>query len=207
LGIVLRRLPVTESSLVVTWLTREHGKVKTLAKGARRAKSPFQGKLDLFYEDELVWLRSRRSELHLLHDCFLVTPHAGVRGSVGQLAAASYVAELVELAVGAEDAQPSIYRLVGETLVQCAERAEAVRLLWFELQLLRLSGWERRWADATGTSKVLGALAEMNAAGASRVRLSAEQVATGREVLAGIWDAELGRTPRSRKLLWQEVRR
>ena len=97
-GIVLRRLTVTESSLIVTWYTREFGKLKTLAKGARRSKGPFQGKIDLFYRDEIVFLRSRRSDLHLLHDCFLEEAHAGLRRSVESLTAASYVCELVDLA-------------------------------------------------------------------------------------------------------------
>ena len=192
---------------MVTWFTREHGKVKTLAKGARRPKGPFQGKLDLFYEDELVWLRSRRSELHLLHDCFLVEPHAGLRRSVPQLTVASYVCELVEAAVGAEDANPVIYGLLQEMLGRSAGRAEAVVLIWFELQLLRLSGWARRWEDATATSSVLRALAKTTGDGASRVRLSAEQLAAGREVLWRIWDEELGRPVRSRKSLVQEVSR
>src|SRR5436309_11535227 len=74
-AIVLRVRPVTESSLIVTWFTREFGKLKTMAKGARRPKSPFRGKIDLFYRDEIIFLRSRRSDLHLLHDCFLEAGH------------------------------------------------------------------------------------------------------------------------------------
>jgi DNA repair protein RecO (recombination protein O) len=74
-AIVLRVHPVTESSLIVTWFTRECGKLKTMAKGARRPKSPFRGKIDLFYYDEILFLRSKRSDLHLLHDCFLENPH------------------------------------------------------------------------------------------------------------------------------------
>ena len=51
-AIVLRVQPVTESSLLVLWFTREFGKLKTLAKGARRPKSPMRGRLDLFYQDQ-----------------------------------------------------------------------------------------------------------------------------------------------------------
>ena len=97
-GIVLRRQSVTESSLIVTWYTREFGKLKTLAKGARRPKGPFQGKIDLFYRDEIVFLPAKRSDLHLLHDCFLEEPHARLRKTVESLTAASYASELVELA-------------------------------------------------------------------------------------------------------------
>src|SRR5258706_432091 len=47
-GIALRVYPLTETSLIIRWLTREIGRISTVAKGARRAKSPFRGKLDLF---------------------------------------------------------------------------------------------------------------------------------------------------------------
>ena len=58
-----------------------------MAKGARRIKGPFQGKIDLFYRDEIVFLRSKRSDLHLLHDCFLEEAHAVLRQSVESLTA------------------------------------------------------------------------------------------------------------------------
>ena len=111
-GIVLRRQSVTESSLIVTWYTREFGKLKTLAKGARRPKGPFQGKIDLFYRDEIVFLPSKRSDLHLLHDCFLEQPHARLRQTVESLTAASYASELVELATEREDPNARIYELL-----------------------------------------------------------------------------------------------
>jgi len=43
-GLVLRVYPLTETSLIVRWLTRELGRISTVAKGARRPKSPFRGK-------------------------------------------------------------------------------------------------------------------------------------------------------------------
>ena len=42
-GLVLRTRPLTETSLIVLWLTREAGRLATVAKGARRPKSPFRG--------------------------------------------------------------------------------------------------------------------------------------------------------------------
>src|SRR6266436_2492972 len=130
-GIVLRRQPVTESSLLVTWYTREFGKLKTLAKGARRPKGPFQGKIDLFYRDEIVFLPSKRSDLHLLHDCFLESPHARLRQSVASLTAASYVCELVELATEREDPNAAIYELLVVILELLEKRSDGVPLIWF----------------------------------------------------------------------------
>ena len=50
-GVILRIRPLTESSLIVQWLTPESGRLATVAKGARRPKSAFLGKL-LFEDDK-----------------------------------------------------------------------------------------------------------------------------------------------------------
>src|SRR6266446_2182358 len=200
-GIVLRRQPVTESSLLVTWYTREFGKLKTLAKGARRPKGPFQGKIDLFYRDEIVFLRSKRSDLHLLHDCFLEEPHVGLRKSVDSLTAASYACELVELATEREDPNTTIYDLLAVTLEALERRRDGVLLIWFEMRLLTAAGWGPKWEVETSVSRVLRSLAVTSLEGIKRVRLSAEQVTTGRQAIWRFWDHHLGRAPRTRRFL------
>ena len=199
-AIVLRTQPVTESSLIVTWFTREFGKLKTMAKGARRPKSPVRGKIDLFYVDEIVFLRSRRSDLHLLHDCYLENPHVKLRESVHKLAAASYACELVEIATEPEDASPKIFELLREVLDVLERRSDDALLIWFELQLLAAAGWKPKWSASGNTSKLLGSLATTSLAGAQRVRLSEAQVVEARQMVARFWDAYIGKVPRSQKL-------
>jgi len=200
-GIVLRRQPVTESSLIVTWYTREFGKLKTMAKGARRPKGPFQGKIDLFYRDEILFLPSRRSDLHLLHDCFLEDPHALLRKSVASLATASYVCELVELATEREDPNGKIYDLLALILDALEGTYDEVLLIWFELQLLSAAGWRPKWDAKTGVDRVLRSLGEKSLEGAQRVRLTAKQVEEGRRAVWRFWDMELGQAPRTRGFL------
>ena len=65
-GLILRTRPLTETSLIIHWLTPTFGRLATVAKGARRPKSPFLGRLDLFYEADFSFSRSRRSDLHIL---------------------------------------------------------------------------------------------------------------------------------------------
>ena len=67
-GIIIRLTKLTETSLIVHWCTKQDGLVKTVAKGARRPKSLFAGKLDLFFHGELSWVRSRKGELHTLRE-------------------------------------------------------------------------------------------------------------------------------------------
>jgi DNA repair protein RecO (recombination protein O) len=206
-GIVLRLQPVTESSLILTWFTREAGKLKTMAKGARRPKSLFRGKLDLFYRDEIVFLRSRRSDLHLLQDCFVENAHIRLRNSVATLTSAAYTCELVEAATETEDVNAAVFDLLTETLGRLEKQPSAVLLLWFEVQLLTATGWRPVWKAEAPTSKVLRSIAAASAAGAQRVKLTEAQLADARATLWRFWDTEVGRTPRSRSLLAPQVPR
>ena len=76
-GIVLRTRPLTETSLIVEWLTPDLGRLSAVAKGARRPKSAFRGQIDLFYQAEFSFVRSNRSELHTLREARLLNPHGG----------------------------------------------------------------------------------------------------------------------------------
>src|SRR6266478_1179930 len=52
-AILLRKRKFSDTSLIVSWCTESLGCIQTVAKGARRAKSPFAGRLDLFFEADI----------------------------------------------------------------------------------------------------------------------------------------------------------
>src|ERR1041385_483360 len=68
-GIILRTRPLTETSLIVQWLTPDLGRIATIAKGARRPKSPFRGQLDLFYQAGFRFRRTRALCSHFSLKC------------------------------------------------------------------------------------------------------------------------------------------
>lgn len=94
-GTLIRRSPLTETSLIVHWCTHENGIVKTVAKGARRPKSPFAGKLDLFYLCELEVHPAKSSDLHILKDVQIERPRLGLRRNYLQTLAAAYFVKLI----------------------------------------------------------------------------------------------------------------
>ena len=47
-GVVLRTVKLGEADRIVTLLTRDHGKIRAVAKGVRRTKSRFGGRLEPF---------------------------------------------------------------------------------------------------------------------------------------------------------------
>jgi DNA repair protein RecO (recombination protein O) len=200
-GIVLRRQPVTETSLIVTWYTRQFGKLKTIAKGARRAKGPFLGRIDLFFEEEIVIVRSRRSDLHILHECAVTRYRQGFRGHPDRLASASYACELVDLGTEVEDPHPSIYELLTVTLDALESRPGAVTLLWFEMQLLAMLGWKPNWKHPTPATRMLASLSSATLDGSRRIRLTPSQLTDTRATLWALTDEHLGKPPRSRLFL------
>ncbi|NBR69146.1 MAG: DNA repair protein RecO [Verrucomicrobia bacterium] len=85
-----------ETSLLAVWLTRRHGVVRTLARGAAKPGSPLQGHLDLFHECEITWEPSRRTTLHHLKEARVKETHVGLRQSYSRLLAATYFAQTIE---------------------------------------------------------------------------------------------------------------
>jgi DNA repair protein RecO (recombination protein O) len=204
-AIVLRTLPVTETSLLVVWFAREFGKLKTLAKGARRLQSPLRGRLDLFYTDEIVFWRSRRSELHLLRDAYLERARPGIRRSVEQVAAASAACRLVEEMVALEDAHAGVFEDLGATLDELERTANWTMVMWLQLRMLRVGGWEPRLLRNDGVGRMLQSLGAAGAEGVRRVHLTAEQLQASAEVLDRFMETHLGRRLPWEGAPWREV--
>lgn len=104
LGTVIDLHPFRETSVLVHWSTQDHGLIRTVAKGARRPKSGFAGKLDLYFRLELDYIPSRSSSLHTLREAALLDPRVGLRDSYVQTLAAAYFSKLIVLV--AEEGTP-----------------------------------------------------------------------------------------------------
>ena len=96
-ALVLKRHPYSETSLVVTVLTRMHGLVQIVARGAYRPRSRFYAVLDLFHELELEWAPSKRSELANLRRGDLLHRRRAITDSLDTYSAATSLLELTRL--------------------------------------------------------------------------------------------------------------
>jgi DNA repair protein RecO (recombination protein O) len=141
LAILMRRSFLTETSLIVTWFTEKTGKVKTAAKGARRPKSAFAGKLDLFYESDIQYSKSRRSDLHLLREVMTLSPHEAIRRDYRSTLLASYWMELIELVTEPEHPVPELFDLLRRALAYLEKSGADKRALsHFENEAARCLG-------------------------------------------------------------------
>ena len=201
-GLVLRTRPLTETSLIIHWLTPALGRLATVAKGARRANSPFRGKLDLFYLADLSFSRSRRSELHTLREVSLRQTHSGLREDLALLQQACYCAALVEQATEMETPLAGVFELmiglIGQLL---AQPPQATTIFAFELKLLTDLGLKPDLDKSglnAGTKQLVKALTEQDWPVVARLKPTAAQAAELGRFLHGFLIYHLGRIPKGR---------
>lgn len=200
LGLILRIRPLTETSLIVQWLTPDLGRVATVAKGARRPKSPFRGKLDLFYSADFSFQRSRRSELHNLREVVLRETNEALRKEIAYLQQASYCAALIEQTTETETPLGNIFSLMSDFLVHLPARPpQLLNIFAFEMKLLNELGLKPDLAEAklsAGSKQILEKLVELGWGNLSRLKLSEAQLTEIRQFLHGFLIFNLGKIPK-----------
>jgi DNA repair protein RecO (recombination protein O) len=201
-GLILRTRPLTETSLIVHWLTPDFGRIATVAKGARRTKSPLAGKLDLFYLADFSFNRSRNSDLHQLREVKLTETHGAIRGDIFKLRQAAYATSVIEQATETETPLPAVYGLMRGFLHQLCLQKTAPQLIFaLELKLLLDLGLSPNLAEsnlAAGTKKIASILAQQDWAAGLRLKLTGAQEAELRSFLHDFLIFHLGRLPRGR---------
>ena len=94
-AIVIGRRAFGESDRLVDFYTHEHGKLRGIARRARRPRSRFGSALELFTLGELVFFDSGRSELVQVDHFDIVRPFVGVREHLERLGQAAWSVEVV----------------------------------------------------------------------------------------------------------------
>ena len=140
-AIVLRTIEFSETSLVVTLLTRDFGQVAALAKGARRPKSTFEGSLDLLAVCRVVLIRKSSDALDLLTEAKLQRRFRGAEKSLERVYAGYHIAEMLRLLTDNHDPHPGLYDLAIAALGQVdGDGNPAATLLGFDAIALRILG-------------------------------------------------------------------
>lgn len=140
-ALIIHLTQLTETSLIVHWFTEEHGLVKTVAKGAKRPKSPFRGQLDLFVSGEISFIHSENRPLHVLQEVAISHWREGLRKSYTTTLLAAYCCQLIESAIEPEHPEPEIHDLLIRALDHLDTNDASLRALHhFEKELSRHLG-------------------------------------------------------------------
>jgi DNA repair protein RecO (recombination protein O) len=202
-GTILRTRPLSDTSLIIHWLTPNLGRIATVAKGARRPQSPFRGKLDLFYLADFSFARSRRSELHTLREVSIRDTRKTIRQSFELLQQASYFAALVEQVTEIETPLEKVFHLINEFFATTVSGSQHSHLTFaFELKLLDELGLAPDLEDCNlspGTKEIARRFISADLGFSSRINLAPAQSKELSQFLHGFLIFHLGKIPRSRR--------
>jgi len=109
---VLRTYPLKEADLVVSFLTRDQGKLRGVAKRARRPKSPFGAGLERLSQVRMSYFQSEARELVNLDSCDLLASHFGLMSDYRAGVALDYFAEITEQLLPAAEPNDRFFRLL-----------------------------------------------------------------------------------------------
>ena len=141
-ALVLRTYKIGETSKIVVLLTRERGKVRAVARGARGGKPRYRSALEPLSEVRVTLHGRQGAELMRLGECELVRSAFPPTGrDLDAALSFSYFAELLDAFAQEGEAEDAVYRLALAVLAAASAGAD-IRLLarYLEAWLLRLHG-------------------------------------------------------------------
>lgn len=161
-AVVLRSRNLGDTSKLVTLFTEEYGKMKAVAKGARKPKNPFAGALELTNEIQAVCYVRPERDLQTLSDCDLVRSFPALRRDLSRLALASAAGELVERLTVDLEPNPRLFACLAGILggLQEVGPGQTEPLFWyFQLRLAAALGYrpELRLCATCGGELTAGA--------------------------------------------------
>ncbi|HHT01713.1 MAG TPA: DNA repair protein RecO [Firmicutes bacterium] len=145
-AVVLRTKDLGEADRIVTLLTATEGKLRAVARGARRQRNRLASGTQLFTRAD--FLLSRGKGLHTVSQCQVLEAFRPLREDLDRLARGSYCLELLDLATEEQDPAPILYPLLLGTLHVLADGPADewdIALRFFELHLLQAAGFGPGW--------------------------------------------------------------
>ncbi len=115
-GLVLRGFRMSESSKVVVLFSRDYGKLRLVAKGARRPKSKFGASLEPMTWGHYVFYRRENRELQTLSEGDIAHAFEAVKQHYGRMAAGSAICEFLDHITEDEDRNPLLFSIALEAM-------------------------------------------------------------------------------------------
>jgi DNA repair protein RecO (recombination protein O) len=143
-ALVLRTYPLKEADLIVSFLTRDQGKLRGVAKRARRPKSPFGSGLERLSHVRVYYFQRENRELVNLDSCELIHSQFSLASDYTAGVALDFIAEVSEQLLPPAEPSDRFFRLLLAVLDHL--RATESQGVWqgisyFLLWAVRLSGF------------------------------------------------------------------
>ena len=147
-AVVLRTMRLGEADRIVTFVGRGQGKIRAVAKGVRKTKSRFGGRLEPFTQVSLVMWRGR-SDLDIVTQVEALQSNRAVREDLDRFALGEVMLEAVDRVVQEKEASPRVFNLLVEGLRGLGNSGSPLVLAWFLLRLSGVAGFGASLSDCT----------------------------------------------------------
>lgn len=138
----LRTYPYREADLVVSFLTRDQGRLRGIARSARRQKNSFGSGLERLSLVQMHYHQKENVELVRLNSCDLVQSQFSLASDYPSGVALDYIAELSEQLLPSHEPNEKYFRLLGSVLDQLrGQQGIWLPITYFSLWAVRLSGF------------------------------------------------------------------
>lgn len=139
-AIIIQHSDWGEADRLVTLFSRELGKVRAIAKGIRKPRSRKAGHLEPFTRSSLLLARGRN--LFILTQAEAIETYSVIKDDLIQLGYASYLVELLTSFTYEEEENPSLYRLLSNSLSRLNRGDDPKKVIrYYEIRLLDLVGY------------------------------------------------------------------
>jgi DNA repair protein RecO (recombination protein O) len=139
-AIVLRSYPLREADLLVSFFTRAEGKVRGVARSAKKSKKRFGGALEPLTHVRLYWEDRERHELARIDSCDVLSSPLADEVDYPRAVALAHVAEVIDELVPDREANDALFRLAVATLEALRPGVVWMPLTYFGLWITRLTG-------------------------------------------------------------------
>jgi DNA repair protein RecO (recombination protein O) len=140
-AIVLRTYPLREADLLVTLFTRVEGKIKGVARAAKKSRRRFGGALEPLTSVRVYYEDRERQELARLDACDILESPLSSTISYPRVVALEHLAETLDELLPDREINDAIYRLAISVLRCLRSDAIWMPLTYFQLWLVRLVGF------------------------------------------------------------------
>jgi DNA repair protein RecO (recombination protein O) len=144
-ALILKNYSLQEADKIVLFLTRTHGLVRGVARGAKRLKSRFGSTLEPFTIINLAYFQKEERELVSIRQTEIQKSLFEKAGQVENLKTFSYLAELLSEFAPPNEPNELLYRMTIACLETAKEENLAKLRLYFEIWLLKLGGFFPSW--------------------------------------------------------------
>lgn len=122
---VLRTYPFQEADVIVSFFTRDQGKLRGVARRARRPKSPFGSGLERLSQVRVSYYQKETVELVRLEGCELIETQFGLSSCYAAGVALDFIAEVCDQLLPPAEPSERFYRLMAAVLADLRASREA----------------------------------------------------------------------------------